>query len=191
MTRNEWLGLVCPIAVRMERLYGFPAQVLVAHWAVECGWGSAIIGKHNYFGMKRARRHQMWVDVPRTKEWFSDVDLARWRAKNPGRKFELVQTDERPPGPGKRLYVVSDQFADYPTLEQAALDYIHLLTCERGPYAQAWLQFRADGDVDSFVRNYIRVYATADKADLVSRIARQRNVIEAVSEAAEDVVTTK
>lgn len=188
MTRDQWLPLIAPVAIKMEQLFGTPAHVMVAHSAVECGWGAAIIGKHNHFGITKADRHALFVMQP-TKEVFTPDEAKWWRAKYPNRPLE-------PQGElnGKAVYKTVRPFADFPTLEDAARDWVSIVTGERGgqkridgqvvSYQGAWLQYRATNDWRAWCNRYLLIYATAGKADLVARIAEQRNVMTALEAAA-------
>lgn len=188
MDRNQWLSLIAPVALKMESLFGTPAHVMVAHSAVECGWGAAIIGQHNHFGITAAERHTLNVMRP-TKEVLSDDEARWWKAKYPGRPLNPVGSLN-----GKTVYSTVRPFADYPTLEDGARDWVAIVTGERGggkringrliTYQSAWLQFRATSDWKAWAQQYLQIYATAGKADLVIRIAEQRNVINAIEAAA-------
>lgn len=45
-----------PAAMRIEKKYGIPADFIVAHLAIESGWGSAVSGTYNYGGIKAKKK---------------------------------------------------------------------------------------------------------------------------------------
>lgn len=96
--RNQRLGEVARIAVRLESETGCPAQMLVAQWAIESEWGAKPAGSANYFGIKKASRHEKCCMVT-TQEVVA------------GRRIE------------QKL-----QFADYDSLEASCRDYAWLIT---------------------------------------------------------------
>lgn len=57
-------------AKKQAVLYGVPASLALAQWALESGWGKKDMGAHNYFGMKYVpTRHKGFVERD-TKEHF-------------------------------------------------------------------------------------------------------------------------
>ena len=60
MTR---LNEVAHIAVALQTQTGCPAQLMTAQWAVESLWGAKPAGHANYFGIKKAARHEMCCTV--------------------------------------------------------------------------------------------------------------------------------
>jgi flagellum-specific peptidoglycan hydrolase FlgJ len=96
--RNERLAKVAGIAARLEAETGCPAQLLIAQWALESKWGAKPAGKANYFGIKKASRHQQCCTVT---------------------TCEVVA--------GKSV-VQKLQFADYDSLEESCRDYAWLIT---------------------------------------------------------------
>ena len=56
--RDRRLAEVARIAVRIEAETGCPARLLIAQWAMESEWGAKPAGAANYFGMKKASRHE-------------------------------------------------------------------------------------------------------------------------------------
>jgi len=96
--RNERLAEVAGIAARLEAETGCPAQLLIAQWALESKWGAKPAGKANYFGIKKALRHQQCCTVT-TREVVA----------------------------GKSV-VQKLQFADYDSLEESCRDYAWLIT---------------------------------------------------------------
>ena len=96
--RNQRLAEVAGIAVRLEVETGCPAQLLIAQWALESQWGAEPAGVANYFGMKKASRHEKCCTVT---------------------TYEVIA--------GKRIEQ-NLQFADYDSLEASCRDYAWLIT---------------------------------------------------------------
>lgn len=96
--RNQRLAEVAEIAVRLETEMGIPARMLIAQWAIESRWGAKPAGKANYFGMKRAKRHEKCCTVT-TREVIGGKDV-----------------------------VSALEFADYDSLEESCRDYAWLIT---------------------------------------------------------------
>ncbi len=96
--RSRRLAEVARIAVRLEAETGVPARVLVAQWAIESRWGAKPAGKANYFGIKRAPRHQKCCTVT-THEVVEGKHVAR-----------------------------ALEFADYDSIEDSCRDYAWLIT---------------------------------------------------------------
>jgi flagellar protein FlgJ len=97
-TREQRLAAVARIAVRLESETGCPAQLLIAQWAVESEWGAKPAGVANYFGIKKASRHDKCCTVTTR---------------------EVVN--------GKSV-VQDLQFADYDCLDASCRDYAWLIT---------------------------------------------------------------
>ena len=96
--RDQRLAAVARIAVRLEAETGCPAQLLIAQWALESEWGAKPAGVANYFGIKKANRHEKCCTVT-TREVVS----------------------------GKSV-VQDLQFADYDSLDASCRDYAWLIT---------------------------------------------------------------
>jgi flagellum-specific peptidoglycan hydrolase FlgJ len=97
-SRDERLAEVARIAVRLEAETGCPAQLLVAQWALESRWGAKPAGRANYFGVKKAARHNQCCTVT-TREVVNGKSVVQ--------KLE---------------------FADYDSLEASCRDYAWLIT---------------------------------------------------------------
>ena len=96
--RNERLAEVARIAVRLEAETGCPARLLIAQWALESKWGAKPAGNANFFGIKKAMRHEKCCTVT-TREVIN----------------------------GKSVVQKLD-FADYDSLEESCRDYAWLIT---------------------------------------------------------------
>src|SRR5689334_5474463 len=97
-TRSERLAEVGRIAVRLEAETGCPARLLIAQWALESEWGAKPAGKANFFGIKKAARHEKCCTVT-TREVINGKSVVQ--------KLE---------------------FADYDSLEESCRDYAWLIT---------------------------------------------------------------
>lgn len=157
MGKQQALPIIAKAAVDVERKTGFPAEVLFAQCALESGWLAHAPG-NNPFGIKYKPERHPDKQLLRTKEWFTPSELAQWLASMPGRSVveETDKVDEK----GRRLYVVMDWFAKFPSIADACSDYVRFLT--RGRYAKAWEQFNANRDWKQLVRGIANAgYATA------------------------------
>ena len=96
--RDARLQEVARIAVALEAQTGCPAQLMIAQWAVESQWGAKPAGHANYFGIKKAARHEMCC---------------------------TVTTREVIHGESKMMDL---EFADYPSLADSCEDYAWLIT---------------------------------------------------------------
>ena len=74
------------------------------------------------------------------------------------------------------------EFADYPTIEAAVMDYAWLISCG-SPYARAWLAFKSNQhDWQTLARGVAAVYAKGRwYADLIIAVATMNNVSDAIS----------
>ncbi len=178
--RNKRLAEVARIAVQVERETGVPASSTVAQWAVESEWGSKPVGHANYFGIKRAPRHEQWVTVT-TREFFNAAQLNNWNHNHPdnlARPTGLLSPDGK-----KSEVMLDDQFADYPNLEASVRDYAWLVSNGK-PYAAAWSAYQKNKDVPRFVAGIAAAYSTSPAyAKMVNQIAAQQNVQQAIAAA--------
>jgi flagellum-specific peptidoglycan hydrolase FlgJ len=79
--RQTRLNEVARIAVDLESKTGCPAQLLIAQWALESKWGAKPAGAANYFGIKKADRHEKCCtittrEVVNGKATVQDLDFA-------------------------------------------------------------------------------------------------------------------
>jgi len=151
--RKRRLAEIARIAVVLERETRFPAELLIAQWAIESRWGERPVGRNNYFGIKRAARHRV---------------------------FTVVHTHEVISGERK---LTSAEFADYESLEEACRDYVRLITraaAYRAAWTRYVETGNVDALIDGIARIYA---TDPNYAALVRAIARQKNVVEAVRSA--------
>ena len=151
--RQARLAQVARIAVAMEAETGCPAPMLIAQWAVESRWGMKPAGHANYFGVKKNSRDPKCC-TEKTEEVVN------------GKPVE------------EKL-----QFADYNSLVDSARDYALLIT-QGQPYNVAWEQYLKDHDLNALIASVAARYATnPGYGALVSAIARQANVAQAIAAA--------
>lgn len=179
--RQRRLNEVARIAAKLETETGVPARLIVAQWAIESKWGEKHAGNANYFGMKRAWRHTKFCEIT-THEAFTAAQLEAWKRSHPGRPVRVVEAM-----PDGRLWVeLSDEFADYDSLEESCRDYTWLIT-NGVPYREAWAVFEQDRDTDKLIQEVAAVYATNPRyAELIGKIAMQDNVSEAIGRGSVD-----
>lgn len=153
LDRKQRLDEVARIAVRLEADTGLPAEALVAQWALESKWGQRPAGKANYFGIKKAARHEQCCVVT---------------------THEVV--DGRP-------VTCDLEFADYRSLEDSCWDYAWLITQGepyRNVWAQYGRDNDVRSLVSGIARVYA---TSPEYGQLAARIAGQENVARAVREA--------
>lgn len=151
--RNERLAEVARIAVKLEAETGLPAQLLIAQWALESKWGQQPAGQANFFGIKKADRHE---------------------------KCCTVTTREVVEG---RPVVADLEFADYDSLEDSCGDYAWLITHGapyREAWAQYQLDRNVHNLLSGIAHIYA---TDSQYGQLVTRIAEQCNVAQAIREA--------
>ncbi|HZT29487.1 MAG TPA: glucosaminidase domain-containing protein [Bryobacteraceae bacterium] len=154
--RDARLHEVAHIAVALEAQTGCPAALLIAQWATESQWGVKPVGHANYFGIKMAPRHMMCCTVTTTEV----VDGERV-------KMDLA-------------------FADYPSLAESCKDFAWLIT-QGSPYRAAWQTYQAGRDLHGLIAAVAKTYATDPHyASLVSQIAGQANVAQAIAAARQE-----
>jgi flagellar protein FlgJ len=151
--REQRLAEIAHIAFALEKQTGCPARLIIAQWAIESNWGAKPCCRSNYFGIKKASRHAE-----------SCVIATR----------EVI---------GGKSVICNLEFADYNSLEDSCRDYAWLITSGE-PYRAAWQRYRADRDLAALIAGVARVYATdPDYARIVSAIANQQDIAEALSHA--------
>lgn len=151
--REQRLQEVARIAVALEAETNCPAELLIRQWALESEWGAKPAGHANYFGIKKAERHTKCCTV---------------------RTREVVN--------GKSV-LENLEFADYDTLEDSCRDYGWLVT-HATPYRACWEQYQRDHDLHALIVTVASKYATDPAyANLVTAIAAQANVVQAIGEA--------
>lgn len=151
--RKQRLDEVARIAVAIEAETGLPAQMLIAQWAVESRWGEKPAGKANYFGVKKADRHE---------------------------KCCTVTTHEVVGGKPVKLDL---EFADYDSLEESCRDYAWLITHGqpyREAWRQYQADGDLHKLITGIARVYA---TDPNYATLLTRIARQTNVSAAIEAA--------
>lgn len=152
-TRNERLEAVARIAVRLEAETGCPARLLIAQWALESEWGAKPAGKANFFGIKKAPRHEKCCTV-----------MTR----------EVIN--------GKSV-VQNLEFADYDSLEESCRDYAWLITHGaqyRAGWRQYQSGRNLTALIRAVARTYA---TDPQYASLASVIAGQTNVAAAITAA--------
>jgi Mannosyl-glycoprotein endo-beta-N-acetylglucosaminidase len=151
--RGRNLGAIAEIAARIESDTGFPAEVMIAQWALESNWGERPACHQNYFGMKKAGRHKIGCSA-KTMEVFSEPRLQQWNRAHPSRA-PLTGT----PDGDKFLVRTTQQFADYASLEESCRDYAWLIM-NGGPYTEVWGGYEKSRDVKGLLRSLAGVYWT-------------------------------
>lgn len=164
-------------AKRVERQTGVPAEVIVAQWGVETGWGEDAPG-NNCLGIK-AYRGNPDRQLLNTTEWFTEKELKQFLAADAARTALQMEDEARPDG--RRKYRVKDWFAIFPSFEACFAKRAELFTA---PIYLKFLQaYAADRDLEKFVRGFGAKYATAPNyADVLLSIINGRRVKAAMRE---------
>jgi flagellum-specific peptidoglycan hydrolase FlgJ len=150
MTR---LNEVAHIAVALQTQTECPAQLMIGQWAVESQWGSKPAGHANYFGIKKAARHEMCCTVT-THEVINGVSK-----------------------------VMDLEFADYPSLADSCKDYAWLITQGgpyKDAWAKYQATRDLHALIAAVAATYA---TNPQYAAIVSTIAYQKNVADAIAAA--------
>jgi Mannosyl-glycoprotein endo-beta-N-acetylglucosaminidase len=151
--RQRALDDVAAIAAKIEGESGFPAEAMVAQWAIESEWGQKPVCTNNYFGIKLAARHQSGCSHE-TTELMSERRIAIWNEDHPDHLITKGQKYR------EGYYVqVNQKFADYHSLEESCRDYATLITTVP-IYAEAWHSYQNSKDVRSLLRGLAGIYWT-------------------------------
>ena len=180
MTRPQRLAEMAAHAVRFERSTGYPADVIVAQWAVESAWGTRQSGRNNLFGMTYRPRHSGFSWVP-TREELTAAGIAALPAAE---RATITSQTPMPNRPGFFNVRLKRRFADYATVNDSIQDKVSLvMTSPR--YAAAWTGYLRNRNVSEFIDAIAAAgYATAGNyMTLVKQIAGQKNVRDAIAKA--------
>lgn len=176
--QREALEGAARAAVSCQKSLNVPAEVMVAQWAIESGWGKHSPG-NNCFGIK------LYPGAPRqllkTREWFTDAELVKFLKLNDGRAAELAKPIQENAN-GRKLYIVWDWFARFPDL--AACFRKRALLFSVGRYERHLKAWQQDGDVEKLVKGIGPIYATDPRyAESVLRVIRMPEVTAALAKA--------
>ena len=161
LDQYQALNEIAPLAIEMEKEYGFPPAVLLAQWAIESGWGTKKAGKNHLFGMTYARRHPGF-DWVATTEHVTAGELKRFsREEQATARFrdgaEAGQPAIDRQWLNKRWLNMRRRFAAFPTLRDGVLDYVWLiqdrhLTGDGQRYEPAWAAYKERALANDFAR---------------------------------------
>lgn len=174
--QQEALDEIIPCAIAVERKTSFPAEALVAQWAVESGWGQKVTGDFNYFGLTRQ------VAPDRPMKWCATHEIlteAQLEQLEPEERARVTSMERLPTG--KFNVRLSRRFPSFDSIRQAVDRYVLLLT-QGYRYARAWTAYLADHDLDKLLNGIAAAgYSTSGNYALVLRqIAHGHNVAIAV-----------
>ncbi len=153
--QTQRLAVAAAEARKCEIATGVPAEMIVAQWAIESGWGSKSPG-NNCFGIKQfqgAAGRQLLT----TTEWFTDGEAARFLAGDDERTADLAQPVQTAAS-GRRKYRVQDWFASFATLSDCFARRAALFT--KGLYAPFAAAYKQNHDFPALVRGIGPKYAT-------------------------------
>lgn len=170
-------------AVSFEKKYDIPAEITVAQWALESGWGEHQSGSNNYFGIKKASRHVSSTEVL-TREVYSDAGID---AMKPEEKMKIARNEEG----GLRISARADKqwdvwiykdFADFPSVEASLEDRLWVLSTSHiyRPYYTRW---QKSGAPEDFIAMLARWATDPNYIPIISKISTQEDVKHACEEA--------
>lgn len=165
-------------AVECEAETGVPAELTVAQWALESGWGFHAPG-NNCFGIK-GHPSTGKVQLLSTTEWFDSPGKADlWVAARPGRIAVLIDGVE-PDKKGRHKYQCKDWFAVYDSLADCFKAHSVIFTSGS---CRNWLgTYLINRDLYAFISGIGPVYATdPDYADKVLALVAKTEVSEAIA----------
>lgn len=176
---------IAEAAVEVERTTSYPAEVLIAQWALESGWGKKVSGKNNYFGITY---RPLWPDKTKRHTAFDWVVTREVLTKQ---QIDRLDKDEKARiqtatgrHDGKFDVKLERRFASYPSLADGITDYVKMLTSvER--YQPAWKRYLDDSDHLAFLDGIAAAgYATdPNYASTLRVLAQQGNVKSALATA--------
>ena len=166
---NDELRQAVSSAIACEANTGVPAELLVAQFGLESGWGKHMPG-NNCFGIKEYAG-AFGRQLLQTHEWFTEAELARFLAGDAARTAE-------PTGQSNVLrkeYAVRDWFATFRSLAACFDRRAQLFLAGRyKPFADQYLK---DGDAETLIRGIAPIYATAPGyADTLLQLVSQKNI---------------
>lgn len=117
-----------------QKVYGVPACLTLAQYALESGWGTSklAVTQHNYFGQK---------DYPGS-----------------GYPYKIVASKEEVKG---KEVIHESKFIVYPSLAEAFKHHCQRLSSTSGPYRSATKYLRDDWRL--FLRAIAPIYSTSSK----------------------------
>jgi flagellum-specific peptidoglycan hydrolase FlgJ len=152
--RELVLNLAKEFATAAER-YQLPVEIPIAMALLETGWGKHVIGEFNWFGMKKRDRHTRSVSVVVTHEYFTAKEIAGWARKDRA----ILQDGEINPKTNKARCKITDQFADWDTLADAAQDFCWLISSNGGVnsniYRSSWDNYQTSKPSAQAVEFYL------------------------------------
>lgn len=148
------LDEITQIAAKIETETGFPAEVMIAQWAVESNWGEHPVCRSNYFGVKRTSRNKLGC-VAKTAEVLSAHQIEEFNRLHP----DAPPLKGKPAGKGSLRVEISAEFADYRTLEDSCRDYAWMIQ-NSPPYAVAWARYTASKDAKRLLADLAGIYWT-------------------------------
>jgi len=155
-TLETRLSEVARIAVRLEQETGCPAQLMIAQWAIESAWGAKPVGHANYFGIKKAARHDMCCT-------FTTREVINGASK-----------------------IMDLEFADYTSLLDSCNDYVWLITqgsLYKEAWAQYQVTHDLRSLIAAVAAAYA---TDPHYATMVSLVAYEKNVAEAIMAARQE-----
>ena len=176
--RQKNLEEITKIAVKIEAENGFPAEAMIAQWAIESDWGDHPVCRENYFGIKRSARNRLGCTA-NTTEVFSARQLAQWNRLHPD---DRPLNGQRTPGGGLRVHM-PQQFADYRTLEESCRDYAWMIQ-NLPQYGVAWARYTKSKDAKRLLSDLAGIYwSDPDYTRKANAVLNQAEVVDTLAAA--------
>lgn len=137
-----------------ELITHIPAELILAQWVIESGWGQHSPG-NNCFGIKKFPGCG-GTQLLSTTEYFTREEKDSWMAQSPGRYAELQ--NGLPSNVGRQKYKVTDWFATFNSLVDCFKKRASLFQSQ--PYYTYLAQYDLDKDLVKLTRSVAKVYAT-------------------------------
>lgn len=182
-TRDSRLATFAIVAVCLEKLEDFPAEVMVTQWALESAWGAKPTGGYNTFGIKYVECQHDGFHWATTTEHVDEKGLA-WLQGLQDRGLIKNLTFIRHLSNGRNVYAMEDRFASFDSPLDAARGYVKFLR-DNPRYHPILSRYAVKRDPEELLAGIVLAgYATGDGyTNLATRILRQSNIQNAVAAA--------
>lgn len=151
-------GKVPPEIAKMakdeEARTGVPAEVTIAQWATESGWGKSSIG-NNAFGVKRNKNSKKW-ETKNTEENLTWEEFQKLTPEEKKSATEINGGTLQSEWKGKKKLKVNQDFAQYDSLEESFKDHSRVLAGNK----KALENYKKNKNTDEYVREISPAYST-------------------------------
>jgi|SRR5579863_2389999 len=164
-------------AVSSEKSTGVPAELTVAQWAIESGWG-ANSPNCNCFGIK-TYPGCYGSQLLTTHEWFTTEQAMAFRKAHPDRMCEVDSASGADLN-GRMRYKIQDLFATFKTLADCFSKRAELIQS----YGPELDQYKKDGNLYNLIKAISTKYSTdPNYANTILSIASMPEVVSSIQQA--------